>query len=60
MIDKRPRWINSGTVLRHHWKPEKRKKFSLLMSAMTTPSDYLGLSRVDVIISFSLHEENFS
>lgn len=30
------------------------------MSAMTTPSGYLGLSRVDVIISFSLHEENFS
>lgn len=46
MIDKRPRWINSGTVLRHHWKPEKRKTFSLLMSAMTTPSDYLGLSRL--------------
>lgn len=30
------------------------------MSAMTTPSDYLGISRVDVIISFSLHEEDFS
>lgn len=30
------------------------------MSAMTTPSDYLGLSRFDVIISFSLHEEDFS
>lgn len=30
------------------------------MSAMTTPSDYFGISRVDVIISFSLHEENFS